>query len=269
MRSKIIPALAVTLLISLAGLGDRALGNSYYGYEQWGGMWSDANKTLSNQNDDLMCWAATAANVLAWGGWTIPSSNTASSIFQNFQDHWTDQASLMNYGWSWWLNGTPPPNGQGGSQVDVSGGGNYFPNKTFSNYFSESWGGNAMAHIDSYLRAGKGVGLAIYPINGPGGHAITAWGFEYNPGYTSSDYAHYYTGVWVTDSDDYLWGDKGLKMLNVSWTGTKWALENDYNGWYIDGVQSLDRVPLPSTILLLGSGLVGLGFLQRKWSLKK
>jgi hypothetical protein len=262
MRSKIISALALALLISLAGLGGPALGNSYL----VGGTYWDANKTAANPNDDLMCWAAAASNVLAWGGWTTPSYSTASSMFQNFQDHWTDAGSLMNYGWDWWLNGTLPPNQPGWSRVDVPGGGNYFPSQTFSNYFSQSWVGNTMGAVNSYLHSGKGVGLAIYKIIGTGGHALTAWGFEYNPAYDPSDYAHYYTGVWVTDSDDYQWYDPGLKRVNISWNGTGgyWALGTDnygytiYNGWYIEGVQSLGHVPLPSAIILLGSGLLGL-----------
>jgi hypothetical protein len=43
---------------------------------------------------------------------------------------------------------------------------------------------------------------------------------------------------------------------------------DDNVGCSLDNVQ-LQTVPLPPSFLLLGSGLVGLGLLRRKWSLKK
>ena len=42
----------------------------YFGYQQYGGAWCDAEKSPSNDDDDdLMCWATTASSVLAWTGW--------------------------------------------------------------------------------------------------------------------------------------------------------------------------------------------------------
>ena len=49
----------------------------------------------------------------------------------------------------------------------------------------------------------------------------------------------------------------------ISFTGSQGA---KYIG--LDNV-TVSSVPLPPAVLLLGSGLVGLGLLRRKWSLKK
>jgi len=224
-------------------LGDATpTGTSYLLYEHWGGTWLDAEKTPSNTEDDLMCWAAAASNVLAWTGWgTVSGMTTSDDIFAYFQDHWTDQGGLMRYGWDWWFDGTNPSQGwDGWSQVDVPGGG-FYPAENFNDYFYRTdLDSAALSAIDNYLRSGYGVSIGIY---GPGGHAITVWGFNYNP----SDPSDYY-GIWVTDSDDSKFTDSPpdrLRYYEVEYSGGKWYLQNYYgsNSWYIGTVQALARKP--------------------------
>jgi hypothetical protein len=107
-------------------LGDGTpTGLSYMLIDEWGGTWHDAEKSPTNSEDDLMCWAAAASNVLQWTGWgAVLGLDTADAIFDHFQDHWTDEGGLMEYGWDWWFDGTNPSQGWSGwSQVDVPGGG--------------------------------------------------------------------------------------------------------------------------------------------------
>jgi hypothetical protein len=230
-----------------------------YGTEYRTG-WFDANKTISNPEDDLMCWAAAASNILAWGGWGTTDFTTEDEIWQDFQDHWTDEGGLMGLGWNWWFNGVNPAQGlPGWSQIDVPGGGNHFPGLNFYDYFHRT--GNdrlAMSAIDQYLHEGYGVAVAIY---GPGGHALTVWGYEYD------DLTGEYTGLIFSDSDDYMSTDGSIRNLwlaSLSYAGSRWYIGG--SSWYIGEVQALEgsAVPEPGTILLLLGGLFGLALSARK-----
>jgi hypothetical protein len=71
----------------------------------------------------------------------------------------------------------------------------------------------------------------------------------------------YYTNVGTGDYRFYGVSDpEGISAINIRSTGGA--------GIEVDHLQ-YGSVPVPPTALLLGSGLVGLGFLRRKWSLKK
>jgi len=235
-------------------------GLSYLVYNEWGGGWSDAEKSPSNSEDDLLCWAAAASNILEWTGWGQGDGMTdTDQIFQYFQDHWTDQGGLPEFGWDWWFDGTNDSQGWSGwSQVDVAGGG-FFLSENFAEYYQEdfsdyySGGGGtpqAMATIDEYLHDGYGVALGVY---GPGGHAITCWGFNYNP----DDPTDYY-GIWVTDSDDYKYTTSPpdvLRYYEVEVNDGRWHLQNFYgsDSWYIGGIQAMarretDPAPEPATV---------------------
>jgi len=244
--------LAMVVFLSILSLSGFASASTYYVYEQWGGAWHDANK---DWNGDLnLCWAAAASNILDWAGWGTATYTNETSIFQYFKDHWTNVGSFPEYGWHWWVDGTLPPEASGWSQVSTSGG-EFWSGVDFSGVYHEDWAGNLLAAVDSLFDSGYGVTLAIYsPKTGGGyyGHALTIWGYDYSNGQ--------YTGVYVTDSDDNV---TALQHYTVSWNSSAgWYYLTDYYSgqWFIGGVEGLAQnpVPLPPTLLLFGSGLLGL-----------
>ncbi len=252
--------------------------SSYFGFEEFGGNWNDAEKSWENPDDDWMCWAMAASNILDWTGWSRPFFDSAQDTFATFQNYWTNAGGLMEYGWHWWFDGTEAPSWDGWSELNdgwagTESGGNYWSNYNFFDYFYEDWaeytdglwsaGTGLMSVVDDYLHSGYGTTMAVYSQDG--GHALSVWGYEYD------EYGQY-TGVWVTDSDDYL---TDLKLLSVvlDTTTNLWYLDeqNQYNykGWFIGGVQALeqrttDPVPEPGTMLLLSLGLLGILAMRRK-----
>ncbi|MHA1907986.1 MAG: PKD domain-containing protein, partial [Candidatus Thorarchaeota archaeon] len=218
----------------------------YIVYEYWDGYWTDAEKTSDNTDDDLLCWAATCSNVLEYTGWGLVGGMwNSDDMFMHYQNHWTDEGSLMEFGWNWWFDGTETDPGDGWAGVDVAGGGNFWPTYTFTDYYHEqNTDSAALSAVDTYLHNGYGVGLAIYTDTG-GGHAITCWGYAYNE--------THYLGLYVTDSDD----DKSyqstdpppdrLRYYNVAFDDAenRWHLQDYYgsDNWWIGSVQALESFP--------------------------
>jgi len=260
-------------------LGDGVpAGEGFLLVEQYGGQWFDAEKAPLRAEDDLMCWAATTANVLMWTGWgLVDGIDDADEAFRYFQDHWSNAGGIMSYGWDWWFDGTNDSQGlDDWAQVDVLGGG-FFPGEPFMQHFQQDWEpANAMRRIDEYLRAGCGVGIGVY-LGEASGHAITVWGVNYLPGDPVQ-----YLGIWVTDSDD----DKGrtdppdrLRYYEVEFHG-EWYLQDFYGRsghsetgtYHIGGVQALAQrpgmpapaVPEPLTVLTALAGLTLLGRYARR-----
>lgn len=243
-----------------AGLCDAPVrGQTYTNFSAVGKPWSDVEKSPLTPEDDQLCWAAAAANVLHYTGWGLVNGmTTADQIFAYFVDHWTNVGGLMEYAWDWWFDGENDSQGMAGwSQVDVPGGG-FYPWCSFSDYYHEQWtASNAMSAIAEYLNSGWGVGLAIY---GAGGHAVTCWGYTYDP----ANPANYY-GLWITDSDDdkYLTNPPDrLRYYDVAYSEVmgRWYLQNYFgsNSWYIGGVEALAMIPEPAGLLVLAVGIVGL-----------
>lgn len=257
---RLIRAVAVsTCLLGFSGPGQASVVN-YFGYDQFGGTWYDAEKTPGNTQDDLMCWAAAASNLLRWTGWAAGFSGE-DSMFAHFQDHWKDVGGYTSEGWAWWFDGQDRPD------VDVSGGGGFYTSYNFSDYYhGYSADLDAMPKVAEYLHAGYGVSIGVRP-SGTGGHAITAWGYRYD------DVTDTILGIWVTDSDDDKSSDTPPDVLayyDVTQTGGTWYL-NDFYGadWWIDDVWALEKfVPEPSTLALSLVFLLGLVRLRSSGSLR-
>jgi len=265
MRKIGLQAIVVLLLASVSfGLGSTPRGSSYMLTDHWGGSWTDAEKTLSNTNDTLMCWAAASSNVLEWTGWgQVGGMTNSDEMFGYFQDHWTNEGGAAGYGWDWWFDGTND-SGTWGSQVDVPGGG-FYPTRAFGKYYQQRTSDfNAMDNTSNFLREGSGIVLDVLWTTGGYAHSITCWGYSYNP--NNSD--EYY-GLWITDSDD----DKDtdtpgdtLTYYDVELSGSKWYLQDFYNSGpvYLDNVHALalNPIPEPATMSLLALG--GLAMLRQR-----
>lgn len=250
--------LFVVVVFCFVVAGNAAHAISYFNFYEFNRTWYDANKT-ADPEDDLLCWAAVASNMLRYSGWThgLPYASE-DDIFDYFIDHWTNEAGSPYYGVDWWLDGTNDKQGEAGwAQVDVPGGG-FFPTFSFDDYYSfSSDDATALDTIADYLRQNLAVGLWL---GGGGAHLVTAWGYDY-------DASGNYLGVWLADSDDYS-GYKTVSYYDILYNAAtnQWFLQN-YNGsnaWYIGEVHGLASIPEPTTMLLFGTGLAGLAAVGRR-----
>jgi hypothetical protein len=259
------------LFISIA-FTNSAYSDSYFGYNSFGGTWYDANKSYDTQLDDPFCQLAAASNVLMYTGWNAGFSN-ADAIFTHFWSNWTNPNPSVNNAYSWWLNGTYiTANG-----TYTMANGNFYPGNPFAAYYhNEIDTRNVLPAIDNFLHKGYGVTLTIAnPVGWQ--HFVTVWGYKY-------DAQGNYLGIYITDSDDrYAPGPTPptISYYDVIYdpSNLKWWIQNYQIAtcwwwgkvFYIQSVEALDRTPVPepSTMLLLGSGLIGLAGYGRKKFFKK
>lgn len=181
------------------------------------GGWYDANKTHDDdgidnggsmtypnaQTDDNMCYAASAANLLAW--WQaqyepvtgVPQG--VNSIWQTMVANSTaDAGGNMPGAVQWWLTGqdndryTHLADQETGYYSEYTTGRTLY-DKEHGGCFIESITNPTGAQLIEALDKGKGVSLtASYKSER---HAITLWGVEHTNGIISK--------IWITDSDDY------------------------------------------------------------------
>ena len=267
-------AISVALAPTIAQADAIPRGASYVNYTA-ADPWVDAEKSPLNNNSTNLCWAAAAANVLWYTGWGRTSNfHSTDDIYNYYINHWTDAGGMMNYAWLWWFDGTNGAQGQAGySQVDVPGG-DFYTRTDYTSAYHHQWLlSQAMSSVSAYLRSNYGVAMGIYTSGGSGAHAITVWGYDYDPANPST-----YYGLWVTDSDD----DKNLvtppdrlRYYDVTYTTVgniqAWYLQNFYgaNNWYISQVQALAMdpafvTPEPGTLLILLGGGAMLAIRRRR-----
>jgi len=243
-----------TIVALLLFAASPALSDTYNIWDSYGGTWADADKTTINTDDDLLCWAGATSNILEYTGWgQVDGMTTTDDMFAYFGAHFTDQGGNPYFGFDWWFDGTNNVQGVAGwAQEDVNGGGGFYPTLNIYDYMQwTSMDSTALSTLDTWMHDGYGTTIGIA---GNMAHAFTAWGFEYDV--TDPDY---YTGIYITDSDDYT---NALQYYDLVYSGSAWYLSGGYYGTgttnYISEVCGLERIhaPVPGAILL---GIIGLG----------
>lgn len=243
------------------------------------GGWYDAQKNdpYNGDADDYMCYAACAANQIAWWQNSAYGKNLSSSAPKDINDIWQtyvnsnqvwddggDPASALN----WWISGVYAPTTEAEWEryyaekfkeelpltLPVSNG-YYFDqygltSQDLSDFIFDAcfygWSKDSDAEVDfkELFESGACISLTICFSDANLGHAITLWGVEYENGEL--------TKLWLTDSDDYWSTTPYLYSATVATgedgkiyiTGTeydKYMKSGSYfgEGTYIDSVHAI------------------------------
>ncbi|MBQ1960350.1 MAG: IdeS/Mac family cysteine endopeptidase [Akkermansia sp.] len=264
-------ALSMGLTLGLATAGETM---SYWaeGVSEMGG-WYDANKLDNNDGDadDLMCYAASASNLIAWWQNGEAGSQLTSTAPSDLEEIWQafvganklpDEGGEALAAINWWISGVYFPEGQDDAEweryyltpEDMDGDTLSVTLRGSDGYYFDEYGLNSsklshflvdfsmydigITQVDyaDVLSKGYGISLAIQvDIAGVSlGHAITLWGVEY-------DESGKLISMWITDSDD-----QKEELLKVSvtvdeandkiWLGDEYSTDGRY---YLIGVYAL------------------------------
>ena len=230
-------------------------------------IYYDADKSDFNTEDDLVCWAATASNMLWYTNWaSVTSAQNEQEFFDTvFVNSWPDAGGNAETGIAWFLT---DKSYNGGSTSAYASAGYYSQlmgqyGETASDYVDvyDAHESGALQNLATALVNGDAVGLSARVYNTNSGHAITCWGYTVDTSYSSTD-PRYYTGLYITDSDDEKSGktDDELNERKLVYIGLEWHEDLsrlssgrgyllDYNGrtgdnrYYLDDFQTLKQRP--------------------------
>ena len=191
------------------------------GVNQYNG-WYDVDKSPTDARDDMMCYAASASNLLAWwlngdsGRQLTPTSPTKlEDIWAEFLTHCINPASGGDplAAVNWWISGVYAPTNEAEELRSVfnllAADSSLITLKVFDGYYFDQYGLNkeslaefmtfttdyTASYFGDLLKGGAGVSLLLNSETGALAHAITLWGADY-AGDGSLE------KLWITDSDD-------------------------------------------------------------------
>lgn len=260
----------ITYSLSLGGtilLSGTSVGDTTY----------DVNKVW--QNDDMLCWAAAGSNAIKYWqnsyishGYALPEGTPAGSysdpyvsdIFKTFYDNWTNAGGFAENAMQWWFDGTVPLYEAGTSELkpgasegsyysdvfDFQGIGEVFTTFDFSEEYANK--DDLKSILDELIAWDIPMTASIYSHGG--GHAITIWGYEYD------DALNEISGIWITDSDDNIFGNL---LIDIAWNedDSLWYLQDYYEtyDYGLGSITALDigfAVPEPSAFTAIFGSLV-------------
>ena len=177
-------------------------------WEHFAIAYTDADK--SEPNDSNMCWAAAAANILAWSGWAADEDDVFNTFKSHFDNLPGDVYDALGY---YFDNFVPHVRAE---MVTVR----------------EARSHMLLDFIVSALHEGKGVTLKIKTPGKAIGHFVTVFGYMYLA--AEDNFI-----LLFTDSDDHLHQMRNFKAL---WNDAadRWDIQGLYEGWYLEYVISLN-----------------------------
>jgi hypothetical protein len=178
----------------------------------------DTNKTVTNPDEELLCWAAAASNLLEWGNHKWSFCNTSglplagvdpelalaaqnNEWFSYFKSHWTNGGFDTDLALKWIFEGvdtTPWYRDLFGIGAQLkSPGGASFSEGTYGLIYIDEPGSSTATQIKNLLNSDPVILTLFCDSCNNKCHVITCYGieYEYNNGLIE------YTGIWYTDSD--------------------------------------------------------------------
>lgn len=170
---------------------------------------TDADKNW--QDDSNLCWAAAAANLIAWSGWAADEDDT----FDIFRDHFEDKPGYIYDALRYYFANYVA--GVNAEMVAVR----------------ESRSHKLLDFIVSAVHEGKGVAIKVDNPAKKNGHFLSIFGYHY------LEYEDNFI-LYLTDSDD---GRHQIRKFYVVWNDAaeRWEFQNLYLGYYLEYAISLAR----------------------------
>jgi hypothetical protein len=178
-------------------------------WEDNGAPFADADKT---ETGDLnMCWAAAAANLLAWSGWAADEDDT----FDIFKAHFEDEPGYVYDALNHYF-----------ANYETTVRAEMVTVREFRSHM-------LLDFIVSAVHAGKGVAVKITYPGKEIGHFLTIYGYRY-----LADEDNFI--LYFTDSDD---GFHQIRQFKVDWNDVKgrWEIQHLYRDYYL--VYALSLAP--------------------------